>query len=202
LQQSNSVFLTVTCPTITINPATLPNATMGAAYSQTFTQTGGTGTISYAVSAGALPGGLTLTGAMLAGALTQAGTFNFTIRATDANGCTGTRAYTLTSGLAAPTVTTLVPNSAIAATAAFALTVNGSNFVNGSVVKWNGAARATTFVSATQLRAAISASDLAAAATANVTVTNPNNGGTSNAASFTIHPATARYEAVNEHSET
>jgi IPT/TIG domain-containing protein len=43
----------------------------------------------------------------------------------------------------------------------FMLTVNGAGFVNGSgsvpgsVVKWNGSPRATTFVSATQLTAAI-----------------------------------------------
>jgi hypothetical protein len=42
--------------------------------------------------------------------------------------------------------------------------------VSGSVVRWNGANRTTTFVSATQLTAAITAADIAAAGSASVTV--------------------------------
>src|SRR5262249_39495414 len=56
---------------------------------------------------------------------------------------------------------------------AFTLTVNGSGFVNGASVQFNGANRITTFVSATQVQAAILASDIATAGSANVTVTNP-----------------------------
>ena len=48
-----------------------------------------------------------------------------------------------------------------------------------------GSARTTTFVGATQLTAAIPASDIAAAGTAQVRVANPG-GGTSNALTFTI----------------
>ena len=77
------------------------------------------------------------------------------------------------SGPAAPTLTSLSPSSAAAGGPAFTLTVNGSNFVSGSVVRWNGADRTTTFVSATQLTAAIPAADIAAAGSASVTVQNP-----------------------------
>ena len=45
--------------------------------------------------------------------------------------------------------------------------------MNGSVVSWNGANRTTTFVSATQLTAAIPAADIAATGSASVTVQNP-----------------------------
>jgi hypothetical protein len=84
------------CSTITLSPATLPNGFTGTAYSQTVTSSGGSGTYSYAISAGALPGGLTLSaGGLLAGAPVLVGTFNFTITATDANNCTGTRSYTV-----------------------------------------------------------------------------------------------------------
>ncbi len=97
--------LNVVCPTITVNPATLPNGTTGAAYSQTITQTGGTGAITFSVSAGQLPAGLTLTGGgALTGMPTQAGTANFTVKATDANGCFGTRQYTLAVSCATITV--------------------------------------------------------------------------------------------------
>ena len=92
------------------------------------------------------------------------------------------------SGGSLPVINSLAPTSAIAGGSAFTLTVNGSGFVNGSVVQWNGAGRTTTFVSSTQLTAAIAAADIAAAGTAQVTVFNPApGGGTSNAQTFTIN---------------
>lgn len=52
--------------------------------------------ITFAVTAGALPAGLTLTSAgLLSGTPTTAATSNFTITATDSVGATGSRAYTL-----------------------------------------------------------------------------------------------------------
>jgi uncharacterized protein (TIGR03437 family) len=87
---------TVTCPTITINPATLPAGTLNAAYNQTLTASGGIAPHTFTLSAGALPSGLTLSAAgALTGTPTQRGTFNFTVKATDVNGCMGTRAYSL-----------------------------------------------------------------------------------------------------------
>jgi hypothetical protein len=87
------------CPVITISPATLPAGLVGAPYSQAVTATGGTAPYTYAVTAGALPAGLVLdpnTG-LISGTPTAGGTFSFTITATDSNGCTGSRAYTLSS---------------------------------------------------------------------------------------------------------
>jgi hypothetical protein len=98
------------------------------------------------------------------------------------------------------TLSSLVPNSAIAGGPAFTLTVNGSNFLNTAIVQWNGANLVTTFVSATQLTAAVPATDIASAGTASVVVFNPVNAGgpntirrqggpvgtTSNALTFTI----------------
>lgn len=87
----------------------------------------------------------------------------------------------------APVLTTLSPNTTVAGSAAFTLTVNGSGFINGAVVNFNGVARVTTFGSATQLTAAILASDVTTAGTPPVTVTNPApGGGTSNAVNFTV----------------
>ena len=71
----------------------------------------------------------------------------------------------------------LVPDAVMPGGAGFTLTVHGTGFVSGSVVKWNGHARVTTFVNASQLRASILASDIAAASTASVTVVNPTPGG-------------------------
>ena len=86
-----------------------------------------------------------------------------------------------------PTITGLNPSSATPGGPAFTLTVNGTGFVNGSVVHWNGSNRTTTYVSSTQLTAAITMADIATAGTANVTVFNPApGGGASNAVSFAV----------------
>ncbi|HEV2474887.1 MAG TPA: hypothetical protein VGS41_19575, partial [Chthonomonadales bacterium] len=85
-----------------------------------------------------------------------------------------------------PNITGLSPSSALAGGSAFTLTVFGNLFANGAVVYWNGAARATTFISAGKVTASILASDIASPGTASVTVTNPDTL-TSQPKSFTIH---------------
>ena len=89
--------------------------------------------------------------------------------------------FTVSAG---PVITSLSPNTAIAGGAAFTLTVNGTAFVSGAAVQWNGTALATTFVSTTQLTARVTASLIATAGTATVTVVV--NGVTSSGAAFTI----------------
>lgn len=90
-----------TCPTITLSPGMLPNANLGAAYSQTLTALGGTAPYGYAVTSGSLPPGLSLTtGGVLSGVPTTSGSYVFTVTATDANGCTGSLVYYLTVPLA------------------------------------------------------------------------------------------------------
>jgi Bacterial Ig-like domain (group 3)/FG-GAP-like repeat len=95
----------------------------------------------------------------------------------------------------------LVPDATTPAGAAFTLIVNGTGFVSGSVVNWNGSPRATIFVSSAQLTAKIAAADIATAGTASVTVLNPAPGGgmsnvafllvaksTGNSVAFTLGP--------------
>jgi hypothetical protein len=89
--------LTINCPTITLSPASMSNGTAGTAYATTVTQSGGVGTTTFAISAGALPTGMSLSSnGEVSGTPTATGPFNFTVRASDANGCTGQRAYSLT----------------------------------------------------------------------------------------------------------
>lgn len=96
-----------------------------------------------------------------------------------------------------PTIATISPNSALAGGAAFTLTINGTNFVAASMVDFAGTARTTTFVSSTQLTAAIPAAAIASAGNASVTVTNPaSGGGASNAANFNIASGTNPVPAV------
>ena len=97
-----------------------------------------------------------------------------------------------------PTITTMSPKSATAGGAAFTLTINGTNFVAGSMVNFGGAARTTTFVSATQLTAAIPPAAIALAGYGEVTVTNPApGGGTADRLWFTIIGGTNPVPTIN-----
>jgi len=78
----------------------------------------------------------------------------------------------------------LAPTSVTPGAGGFTLTVHGTGFIATSVVKWNGSARTTTFVSSSKLQAAISSLDVASAGSASITV---NSGGAdSNTALFWI----------------
>ena len=87
----------------------------------------------------------------------------------------GVLAFSSANVEAAPVISSLSPNSATAGGSGFTLTVNGTDFgglLVTAIVQWNGNAKATTFVSNTQLTAVILASDIAAAGTAQITVLN------------------------------
>ncbi len=91
---SSSPKLTIT----TTSP--LPNGTVGAAYSQTLTASGGTPPYTWSVTSGALPGGLALnagTGA-ISGTPQTAGAFPFTIRVTDTTSAVADQPLQITVG--------------------------------------------------------------------------------------------------------
>lgn len=88
--------LSVAAPVLTLTPATLPAGLFANAYQQQLSTSGGTAPYTYAVTTGALPGGLALAASgALTGTPTAAGAFAFTVTATDALGFTGTRDYTV-----------------------------------------------------------------------------------------------------------
>ncbi len=95
--------------------------------------------------------------------------------------------FTYVVSAPAPVITSLSPASATAGGADFTLTVNGTGFVSGDTVKWAGTALTTTFVSATQLTAAVPANLITTAGSASVTVVTSGSV-TSNASAFTINP--------------
>ncbi len=131
-----------------------------------------------------------LTAAITAADIATAGTASVTVfNPAPGGGSSNAQTFTIsTPGNPVPATTGLSPASATAGGAPFTLTVNGSGFITGSVVQWNGAVRTTTYVSSTQLTASITATDIATAGTASVTVFNPApGGGTSNAQTFTIN---------------
>ncbi|RDL47479.1 hypothetical protein BLJAPNOD_06319 [Ensifer sp. M14] len=106
--------ITVSAPTIAISPSSLPSATIGTAYSQTISASGGTASYSYAINSGALPAGLTLSpGGTVSGTPTAGGTFNFTLTATDAYGSTGSAAYSVVVGAPVVAFTFAPPGGAL-----------------------------------------------------------------------------------------
>jgi trimeric autotransporter adhesin len=72
-----------------------------------------------------------------------------------------------------PTVTSVSPDHVAAGSSDTALTVTGNGFASGSTVMFNGTAKTTTFVSATQLTAVLRAADLTQQGVFNVTVNTP-----------------------------
>jgi len=77
-----------------------------------------------------------------------------------------------------PTISQLSPASMKAGSAAFMLTVNGTNFSGKAIVNWNNSAQSTTVISTNQLTVAVPASAIAASGTVAITVTNPATPGT------------------------
>ncbi|MCA2228283.1 putative Ig domain-containing protein [Nonomuraea aurantiaca] len=91
---------------------TPPAGQVGVAYSRTLTSTGGTSPLTWSISAGSLPPGLTLASAtgIISGTPTTAGVFSFTVMVADAGTQTATQPTTLTVAPGSLSIT--VPGSA------------------------------------------------------------------------------------------
>ncbi len=95
--QNVNVTLVVTCPAITLAPASLPTGVQGLVYNQTVTASPAGGNYSYAVTTNVLPPGLSLnptTGA-ITGTPSAPNNYTFVITATGFGGCTKSQAYNL-----------------------------------------------------------------------------------------------------------
>ncbi|MGA2349563.1 MAG: hypothetical protein ABSF70_03945 [Terracidiphilus sp.] len=105
-------------------------------------------------------------------------------------GCgSGSSSGNQTNNNPTPAITSLSPTSLPAGSAAQALTINGSGFLASSGVSFNGASRAATYVSSSQLTIALTSADLSTSATDPVVVSNPAPGGGASAAvEFTVTP--------------
>ena len=100
----------VSAPIVNFANTSLVSGTIGQAYNQTISVSGGTGPYTYVISAGSLPPGLTLSSSgALVGSPTGTGTFNFTVRATDAAGNSNTADFVLgVSAFGSPNVVAIV----------------------------------------------------------------------------------------------
>ena len=117
------------CPTISLGPASLANGVANVLYGPvSLSQSGGVGTTTFAVTNGAVPAGMTLSAAgVLSGTPTAMGSSTFTVTATDANTCPGSRAYTLTIDCPTLAITpATIPAASAGRTFSQALTATGA----------------------------------------------------------------------------
>jgi uncharacterized repeat protein (TIGR03803 family) len=96
--ESGFATLTVTAAgTLAVSTTVLETGSVGVAYSTTLQATGGTPPYKWSVSAGSLPGGLSLSSAgVISGKPTTAATSNFTVEVKDSASHTATQALSLT----------------------------------------------------------------------------------------------------------
>jgi uncharacterized protein (TIGR03437 family) len=87
-----------------------------------------------------------------------------------------------------PSISSLQPATVNAGAPSFTLTINGSGFVSGSVVKWSGSALAQTYVSDSLMTAAVPSNLLAICGKFPVTVTNPGGATSSNNTAVVVNP--------------
>jgi uncharacterized membrane protein len=123
---ASQAFTITVAAGLTITTATLPNGTVGTAYSQTLTAAGVSGTLTWSISTGTLPGGITLSSAgSLSGTPSAPGTFTFTVSVTG-GGQTATQTFTITV-TAALTITTAgpLPNGTVGTAYSQTLTAAG-----------------------------------------------------------------------------
>lgn len=86
-----------------------------------------------------------------------------------------------------PTLTTVTPSSVVEGSPAQLVTLTGTNFLPTTTATYNGAARAVTYISSTQIQVALLAGDLVAASTGTLQAANPApGGGASNTLPFTV----------------
>ncbi|MBZ5642940.1 MAG: VCBS repeat-containing protein [Acidobacteriia bacterium] len=96
---------------------------------------------------------------------------------------------------ASPVIASLSTTSVVAGSPGFPLTINGSNFVQGATLDFNGVVQPFTFVSSTQLTTTVAASSIATPATIAITLMNPSqgigfsSGGASPAVNLAVLPA-------------
>ena len=127
-QTATQALSIVVGPALTITTTSLPNGVVSSAYSQTLASSGGAGTITWSISAGSLPASLTLTGNTISGTPSAAGTFNFTVKATDSTtptAQTATQVLSIVVGPALAITTTSLPNGVVSSAYSQALASSG-----------------------------------------------------------------------------
>jgi len=185
---SNSLAFTIRSGIIltSINPTTIPansKATPITATGSGFAQ-GATIMFNGIAIGTTFVSATSLTGTIPPELLVNTGTF--TVAVVNPNGdASNALSFVVTTALPPPVITSVSPTSALAGAAATTITVSGSGFVQGSTVQFGTSNSATTFVNANQLRAVVTAAQLAQGGVFTIVVVNPN-GDISNSVTFNV----------------
>ena len=110
---SRAYSIAIGSASLNLSPPSLPAGNLGVAYSQTISASGGTAPYTFVISSGGLPPGLSLdfNSGVLSGAPTTLGSYGFIVQATDINGNSGFRTYTLNiTGVTLTVNPTSLPN--------------------------------------------------------------------------------------------
>jgi hypothetical protein len=146
---------------------------------------GASGTFAGGVNTATTNAGGMATSAVFTANATSGGPYNV---AATAPGVATAANFALTNNNPVPSITSFTPPNATALGPAFALTINGTNFVSGATGTFNGTSRTVTFVSAAQAKMAVTAADIAAGGNFPVVVTNLGPGGGASAPmNFTVN---------------
>ena len=137
-----------------------------------------------------------LTATVTASLIASPGSANITVTN---NGGSASTSTTFPINIPTPTISSLLPVSATAGGVQFTLTVNGTGYLSGAVVQWNGTALSTTFVNSTQLTATVTATLIAAGGNASITVMNAG-GNTSTSTSFPVNIPTPTISGLSPNS--
>ncbi|MBI4750696.1 MAG: SBBP repeat-containing protein [Acidobacteria bacterium] len=125
---SQTYTLTISCPSISLSPTTLPGGASGSTYNQSLSASGGQQPYTFTISAGSLPAGLTLnpTG-LISGIPLVAGTAQVSIQVQDAMGCVGSQTYPMAVTCPAATILpATLPTGTVGTTYTETLTVSGA----------------------------------------------------------------------------
>jgi hypothetical protein len=112
---STAFSLTVTSPSALAITTTspLPGGTAGVAYSTILTASGGTAPYTWSLLSGTLPAGLAISGQLITGTPTTAGTSAFTVKVTDNAAATATLAVSLTIASTLAVTTASLPGGTV-----------------------------------------------------------------------------------------
>ena len=121
---ARSYAVTIAPATLAIGNTSLPNGTVGAAYSAQLTASGGTPPYTWVVTG--LPPGLTAAAGAITGTPAQAGPFTIDVRVTDNAGASAARSYAVTIAPAALAIANAsLPNGTVGAAYSAQLTASG-----------------------------------------------------------------------------
>jgi len=210
-----------TTPTATLTGLSQPDALIFDSYGNLFVANAGNGTVSQFGPGATTPA--TLGGLADPDALAVDGTGNLFV-ANFGSGAGTTVTEIFASGGSAnpvnflvtnrlPTLTSIYPNNALgqagyddfswsAGSTDMTFIVNGTGFLPGATVQWNGQDRQTTFVSATQLQAVFTAADLANVTTAQIGIQNGDKQDSASTQTFQVVPNYPTLSTVSPGSAT